>query len=444
MLGNLASGIMDPAEMFTIGYAGVDLQAEAKVPTVRLRNMSLTGYLNSRPYLSEGAIDAYEAFITTVWGIPAYMISARDYAAYSAYCYGAGDEDCWLSEGPARSTIIERIRETLETETPTKPKVTIEPRTKVAEVICKGPPATVSEIVLEKTVKKGQKWVGRPKTKPKSAPVENLLLAVPPTSLADLACSGGRGKQIVDFLPHMRKLARVQSERMPMLLLAFKRKLDHIPPEPVALAGSELKLAFTDISQTREDKAFDTIFTAKNTVLAVSCSDPSMLSGHKNEDASAMVKELKEYVPFDRSDLEDKNAFYRPNTDAQLSLNVVGTDASRPRAHYAEIENLFFAGDFCQNDFGITTVEAAVATGLEAARAAAKKLRRKAVSIDSPNLLPPSDFLAARYAWMPVAYAAWAASKVSDLAKDGPGKPEGHILRYLLTPGQRPDPKPGA
>ena len=142
------------------------------------------------------------------------------------------------------------------------------------------------------------------------------------------------------------------------------------------------------------------------TVLAVSCSEPAMLPGGEDEDASAMADELKEYVPFEDHDVAKAEVRYRANTDAQLSLNAVGTEASRPCAHYPEIENLFFAGDFCRNDFGITTVEAAVATGLSAADAVAKQRlgKDKGVAVERPNLLPPSDFLAARYAWMPVAY----------------------------------------
>src|SRR5207248_907976 len=89
MLQNLASGVAPPADMFTFGYAGVDLQAEVMNPTVRLQNMSLTGYLNSRRYLSKAAIDAYETFITTVWGLPAYLLSAGAARTYGAYCYAA-------------------------------------------------------------------------------------------------------------------------------------------------------------------------------------------------------------------------------------------------------------------------------------------------------------------------------------------------------------------
>src|ERR1700704_2551518 len=113
MLANISSGVADPADMFAMGYADADLQAEATIPTMRLRNMSLTGYLNSRLYMSSAAVDAYETFITTVWGIPAYLISASDYRAYASFCYGGADEAAGLSGGPAAETIIEPLERAL-------------------------------------------------------------------------------------------------------------------------------------------------------------------------------------------------------------------------------------------------------------------------------------------------------------------------------------------
>jgi hypothetical protein len=108
VLQNLASGLAPPADLFAAGYAGLDLQAERMNPTIRLQNTSLTGYLNSRMYMSRAAIAAYETLISTVWGIPAYLISAADYRTYSGYCYGAAEEDSWLTNGPAIEAFMAR------------------------------------------------------------------------------------------------------------------------------------------------------------------------------------------------------------------------------------------------------------------------------------------------------------------------------------------------
>jgi hypothetical protein len=299
----------------------------------------------------------------------------------------------------------------------------------------------VTTITLEKTEFKNGEWVRKKGSTERVENVENLVLALPPKSLAVVMRSAGAGKRITDIVPRLRGLARVQSERMPMLHLAFKKKLEGIPREPVALLESELKLAFTDISQTRDDEAFRGAFP-QNTVLALSCSEPAMLpgdiAGGPSEDADAMAKELKEYVRFEDDDLDRAQIRYRENTDAQLSLNAVGT--SPPQAYCAEIENLYFAGDFCENPFGVTTVEAAVATGLEAVNAL---VRRRGLGADFkiqiPGAPPASDFLATRYAWLPFAYAARAVSKASKAAKAAePSDPGRKLLHYLLTPGLRP------
>jgi hypothetical protein len=43
-----------------------------------------------------------------------------------------------------------------------------------------------------------------------------------------------------------------------------------------------------------------------------------------------------------------------------------------PKTHYSAIRNLYFAGDYCQNDIVIATVESAVVSGLQAAQQIAK------------------------------------------------------------------------
>jgi hypothetical protein len=325
-----------------------------------------------------------------------------------------------------------------------KGSVKIVPRTRIAGITCEpGEPARVSKITLEQTEYKNGAWVKKKGSTEREENVDILMLAVPPKPLAEVVRSAAAGKRVTDIVPRLRGLARVQSERMPMLHLAFKRKLDDIPREPVALLGSQLKLAFTDISQSRDDPAFLHTFP-NNTVLAVSCSEPAMLPGDiwggLDEDASAMAKELKEYVPFEDRDLDRSQIRYRENTDAQLSLNAVGTETSRPQAHCDEIENLYFAGDFCENPFGITTVEAAVATGLAAVNALVERRPLgPQFEVEIPYAPPASDFLAIRYAWLPFAYAARAVSKASKAADAAePTDPGRKLLRYLLTPGQRP------
>jgi predicted NAD/FAD-dependent oxidoreductase len=438
-LANVASGVADPTDMFAAGYASIDLQAEVLNPTIRLENTSLAGYLNSRRYLSKAALDAYEEFVSRVWGIPAYLISAADYRRYAAYCYGSADQDCWLSCRAASDTIVRPLVKTL---TAPGRDVKICQTRRVANVICKA--GRVTKIQLEQTefCEHDQTWVKKKKTElTEPQTVEYLILAIPPAALGRLVREGDRKQRIADSLPMLRELARVQSERMPMLHLFFNEKLKNIPREPVTLTGSTLKLSFTDISQTRTDRPFKSMYK-QNTVLAVSCSEPFMLPGDKDENARAIRKELEEFLDLDDAKLADCK--YRENTDVQLSLNAIGTDTWRPKPHYPEVENLYFAGDFCLNPFGITTVEAAVATGLQAASALVEGRKEGPIKIECAPRLPDYYFLAMRYFWLPAAYAAWAVSKASAAAESeagkwdvsGPAQPDAEsIFRYLLTPG---------
>ena len=181
-------------------------------------------------------------------------------------------------------------------------------------------------------------------------------------------------------------------------------------------------------------------------MLAASCSEPAALVGDPWEkDAFAIVSELSQFVDFsadgewgDSKDIDWGRTSYRPNWDARLSLNAIGTDAWRPGPSLKNLKNLYLAGDLCQHPFGITTLEAAVATGLAAANEMLKAQRRKPFKIEEPKTLPPEVYTVLRYAGLPGAFAAKAWSLPGELGNDKPGaEADGSLLRYLLTPGLR-------
>ena len=81
-LKNLVSGMAPPPDMYVAGYASVDLLAETGNPTIPLDEVSVTGFLRGRPYMTDEAVDAIDTFITMVWAIPGYLASADDYRDY--------------------------------------------------------------------------------------------------------------------------------------------------------------------------------------------------------------------------------------------------------------------------------------------------------------------------------------------------------------------------
>ena len=80
----------------------------------------------------------------------------------------------------------------------------------------------------------------------------------------------------------------------------------------------------------------------------------------------AMVREIGRYFP----EIDDPETFVvpHPNLDAPLYVNDVDTWAHRPTSR-SRLRNLYFAGDFVRNETAVTSMEAAVRTGLMAAEA---------------------------------------------------------------------------
>jgi len=187
---------------------------------------------------------------------------------------------------------------------------------------------------------------------------------------------------------------------------------------------------------------------ASRTVLAVSASDPFALPGTSGEeDAHAMLVELAQYVDFDpgsswgaSSDVDWQRTCYESNADEKLFVNETGTDVWRPRAACQEISNLSLAGDFCANRIGMTTIESAVTTGLEATRVIVERHGGVPVEIDQPAAHTSARAVWFRYALGPYAAAAKTWSWGSDRLRGvGPGTSQAQsLLRRLLTPAGTP------
>lgn len=415
MLQNLFSGVGPPADMFVFGYASVDLLAERLNPTMLPDDVTVGGFLNARPYMTERGAAAYDNFITTVWAIPSYLVSAEDYRTYLEYCLAEPTPAFWLARGPALHQVIEPLAAALEAA-----GVEIVRSVALTSVSCTN--GRVSEIGLQRTRfdPKSQSWVGARERWTEE--IDELILAIPPPAASRLVRTGRTGRRVVEVAPRTAELSRLRTAQIPILHLYFSRKLRHIPTEPVGLFDSPLSLAFTDISRTWEGTAD----FAERTVLAVSASDPYGLPGTgRDGDAMAMLRELAEYLDFepgrawgDSPDIDWQRTRYDTNADAQLFLNETGTDVWRPTSSCEGIANLSFAGDFCQNRIGMTTIESAVASGLEAASAIVERRALGApVEIVEPRSRPGAVYVWLRYAWAPYAFAAKAFSSGDDLLR---------------------------
>jgi hypothetical protein len=423
--------------VFLFGYACIDLLAEPLDPTSLLDNVSVNGFLHGRPYMTDRAAKAFDNFITNVWAIPSYLASAEDFREYLAYCFAQPGPDFWLSRGSALDQVIAPLVRAAEDK-----GVEVMRSVQLTSVSCRD--GRVSEIGLQKVQRKpkASTWVGTGKIW--SEQVDELILAVPAQALSRLVRKGKPGRPIVELAPALAQVSRLSSQPIPILQLYLTRKLPDIPPEPVGLFDSPLALAFTDISQTWEGVA-DFV---NRTVLAVSASNPYRLPGTSDEqDAHTMLVELAEYVDFDpgsswgaSSDVDWQRTRYETNLDEQLFVNETGADVWRPVAACKGISNLSLAGDFCGNRIGMTTIESAVTTGLEATRAIVERRGGDPVAIAQPAKHTSARAVLFRNVWMPYAAAAktwsWGSDRTRSIA---PYASEAQsLLCDLLTPAGAP------
>ena len=268
VLANLCSGIGPPADLWVYGYATIDLLAETLQPTLNLATMSVDAFLDARPYVTPAAADAYDTFITRVWGIPSYLASADDFRQYLAYSLADPTPAFWLPRGSALRQVIGPLTAALE-----RVGVEIVRGVQLTSVACGE--RRVERIGLQRAARDPRTgtWAGTGRRWAED--VEELILAVPPPALVGLIRAGGTGTPIVKLAPKLAEVSRLQTVPVPIINLFFTRKLRRVPAEPVGLFQSRFCLAFTDISQTWEGvPEFD-----RQTVLAVSASDTAALPG---------------------------------------------------------------------------------------------------------------------------------------------------------------------
>jgi hypothetical protein len=397
---NVFSGVGPPGDMLVFGYAGIDLLAERFQSTVAVDDLSVSAFLRSRPYMTDRAAAAYDSFITMVWSLPSYLTSASAYQAYLGHCLADPSPAFWLPRGPAQELVIGPLRSALE-------RAGAELVTGVQAVAVSCGVGQARRVALQRTryderagafVTEGEEW---------SEEVEELVLAVTAPELSRLVRTGEPGERIVEALPEASQLSRLESLPIPILYVYFKDRLEKVPAEPVGLLSSPLALAFTDVSQTWDGMG-------ERTVLALSASDPHGLPGTGPEDdAMTMLRELADYLDFDPGEawgaadaIDWEHTRYDANGDAKLFVNAIGTETWRPELHAEELANVWFAGDFCRNKVGLTTIESAVTAGVEVAAAIVDRHRiGAAVAVHEPPSLPGSLYQWLRFAWAPSA--AW-------------------------------------
>jgi hypothetical protein len=425
---NMRSGVLSIPDFFLFAFLNLDLAAQPPDPnnTDMLSRLDVNGYFYSRAYSTEATAALQDYTISVIWSIPSDMTSAKVYKKFIKHqlsSFGPNVPYAWMLKGSLQEKIIGPLERKLTGKSDGKPGkldcvIKTDTRVHSVEVLENGVP----RIMIENPAGDSDGGIALEE----AAPVDYVVVAVPGTELARLVMEGAQGRRLVDKVPALSQLGRMRGEAIPVVNIYFKRKLPFLPKEIVGLRGSEYDLTMLDISQLWDGYGE----TPDVTVLVLAASNVyAVPSKDLLEQGYLMIKRLSEYLPFDpgtawreSKDIDWEKTIVRQNTHHLLFINDVGSRRWRPQAAYSQLDSVFFAGDVCQTDVDMATVESAVQSGVMAARAlqeveiaghGRRRMATKPIEMVPHKVFTDSTFLAAKLALLPFAYgaAAWSAAR---------------------------------
>jgi Flavin containing amine oxidoreductase len=398
-LKNLSSGVISLPEMFLANYTILDAIARGDADKEFLENQTLNDFIVNRPYATRGVTHFFDTVVKNVWSIDSYLSSALAYQSFAKYQFREPSPQCWVLKGNSYENFIVPLLNALNSRAHAHMNTNAEV---MGVTVVDGKVTTISY----------KNPIGGAEV---DQDVDGLIIASSPASLGDLiftpALKNRRdadAQSIVSVLPNLANVRRLGSDPLPVLYVTFKRKLAHIPSYYVALLNSKYSLTFVQIEELSGPNKtvlavaasdFDALPIRLKNALAKAIHDKAIMSTLPPEvieelkrTAHPILKELQRYIPFKLDeDIDWDNTFFQPNMDQKLFLNEVGSQRWTTEVSYPEINNLYFAGNSCTNSIMIATVESAVCSGLQAARAVVQRHRHlDAVSIIEPESYPTS------------------------------------------------------
>ena len=182
---------------------------------------------------------------------------------------------------------------------------------------------------------------------------------------------------------------------MSALQITLKRRLRDFPKEHINLVGSRWGITLVDISQHWDG--------LETTTLNAVAARAWPLRGHSQVAVeNLLVDEILAYLPvIRRSDIEGEPQL-QMHFEQPLFVNTVASWQSRP-GPATDFENLFVAGDYCQTEADLATMESAVMSGINAAAGVLKRAGKR-VQVTQLPIGGPSPLLLSlmRYAGLPV------------------------------------------
>ena len=260
---SLIAGVAPPTELLLAAYSVIDALSYSDADDDVLDEVSVEGFLRTRPYATDTLSKLHNTIIMTIWSVHSHETSAAAYRRFLARNVPLPVPLLWLLTGDLQKKLIGPLKKAIESH----PHCGIDTNARVVNAVVqptdgKTNPWRVTRLDLRDTrfSQKANRWVTVGQTKPVPIPPDDaVILAVPPGALAFIIAprhgwgEAEKGYRIVDRLPQLSQVRRLRGEPIPVLHLALKRKIDDIPKEHVLLRDSAYDMTFIDLSQIWHD-----------------------------------------------------------------------------------------------------------------------------------------------------------------------------------------------
>lgn len=447
ILNNLECGIFDPLDMFIFGSTYLDLAGMPVTPKTDLvlSQLDVAGFLATRPYTNNDIARFHDDILKVIWSMPANQTSAQAYRNLLRHTmtFPKKAPFSWFLNGPASPSLMSDIESRLKSSLQSN-----------GGGLCLNTKVTGIELPPKYGVDPKPGAPVKLHTDAGNDPKEfdYVVLATPARQAREIAFSPWGENCLASRYDCLARLCEAVTGRIPVVYLFFTEtalnkkdyKWEALPknitgfeqfgPGPSDISN-DYDITILNLSRIWSHEFTDILPDQPALVVAASHSTainaPDVGDGGAPDpdvEAFQILKKLKQYYPFLQigehwgdvnSDVDYNRTRYISNEQYQLFLNDTSSDEWRPLANICANDRVFFAGDYCMTDVDMAPVEAAVQSGVLAARALqAKAGFGNAIPLQAHTIYGDRALLFAKLALTPATYVASAIATCCDATTD--------------------------
>lgn len=386
---NLNSGLVSLPQGLLAMYFLIDLMAQSFKRSSYLDRVSINGFMRSRRYATETMAKLNQSTVLQASSIPGYEISAK---------VGQKVVGAWTAEptpafsilpGDLQTHFIDPFEQRL-----CKVGVKIEKNCEVQQFRISGRQVIGIEVLRVRS-NEAELIDGTEETVYvlATALAEAIGLATPDVYRAEQLEENLSLEKLVG------NLAKLETAPMAALHLPLKRTIDNMPKEHVLLRDSGYLTSFIDLSQHWKEFEHTTLSVIASNLI-------SIVRLPEDEIQRKMIDEIQAFIPDIKDvDIDWPRVHLLTNVKLPLFLNTVGAWQYRPRTK-TRLDNLYIAGDYCQSEADLTTMESAIQSALSTAQSILQSNGQKDACGPEPLELPDRRLmLALKYVLWPFAMA---------------------------------------